>query len=72
MVTLLKIFHQTERNYDSSVRAVAAEMLLTVRPSETTVRNIMLAAMGDQTQHELATFVLRKLVDLTKYNTELR
>ena len=69
---LLKIFHQTERPYDSSVRASAAEILLTTNTSEVTVRNIMLAAIGDQTQHELCTFILRKLVDLAKYNPELR
>ncbi|WAQ96562.1 MTP-like protein [Mya arenaria] len=69
---LLKIFHQTERTYDSSVRASAAELLLGQNTSKSTVINILLSAMHDQKQHELSTFILRKIVDLARYDKQLR
>lgn len=70
--SLLKIFHQNERTFDSSVRAAAAELLLTVRPTAEVVSGIMLAAIGDQSNFELSTFILGKLVDTLKYNPALR
>lgn len=70
--SLLKIYHQTERTYDSSVRAAAAEILLNLSPTTVVVRNLMLAAEGDQTNFELSTFTLRKIVDIVKYNVQLR
>lgn len=70
--SLLKIYHQTERTYDTSVRAVAAELLLKLTPSTAVVRNLLLAAQGDQVNFELSTFLLRKIVDIAKYNSELR
>lgn len=69
---LLKIFHQTDRTYDSSVRASAAELLLGYNSSVATVINIFLSAVKDQKQHELSTFILRKVVDMAKYNSKLR
>ena len=58
--------------YDSSVRAAAAEILLNIDPSKSTVLNLMLAAQGDQAQYELSTFLLRKIVDVAKYSPKLR
>ncbi|XP_045214239.2 microsomal triglyceride transfer protein large subunit-like [Mercenaria mercenaria] len=70
--SLLKIYHQTERTYDTSVRAASVELLLSLRPSTSIVRNLMLAAQGDQINFELSTFILRKIVDIAKYSPELR
>ncbi|KAL4240543.1 hypothetical protein ACF0H5_001335 [Mactra antiquata] len=69
---LLKIFHQTDSTFDSSVRASVAEVLLSVRPTPTIVSNLMIAAMQDQDNFELSTFTLRKLVDMIKYSEALR
>ena len=70
--TLLKIFHQTDRTFDSSIRAAAAELLLENKPTTTIVRNLLLSAMGDTTQFELSTYLSKKIVDLAKYNSKLR
>ena len=68
---LLNIYHQTDRVYDSSVRAVVVEVLLNNKPTEDLVRNLFLAAVGDQDQFELSTFVLRKILDMMNYDKNL-
>jgi len=47
-------------------------VLLTTNVSKATVVNILLATAGDQKQFELSTFILRKVVDLAKYDKNLR
>ena len=69
---LLKIYHQTDRTFDSSIRAATAEILLENKPTTAVVRNLLLSAMGDTTQYELSTYLSKKIVDLAKYNTKLR
>lgn len=70
--TLLKIYHCTERTFDSSVRAATAELLLENKPTTAVVRNLLLATMSDTTQFELSSFLSKKIVDMAKYNPTLR
>ena len=69
---LLKIFHCTDRTFDSSVRAGAAEILLENKPTTAVVRNLLLATMEDTKSYELSTYLSKKIVDMAKYNPTLR
>ena len=69
---LLKIFHGTDRTFDSSVRSAAAEILLENKPTTAVVRNLLLTTMADTGSYELSTYLSKKIVDMAKYNPTLR
>ncbi|XP_060065348.1 microsomal triglyceride transfer protein large subunit-like [Ylistrum balloti] len=70
--TLSRIFHQNNRQFDSSVRLAAADVLLKNNPTTAEVRNMMLSAVGDQKNHETSTYILKRLLDLSEMDSYIR
>lgn len=69
---LKSIFHQNKRNYDSSVRIAALEILLQNGISTGGLRNIVLSAMYDQTEFEVSTYLIKRMKDLSESDPKFR
>lgn len=69
---LKSIFHQNKRNYDSSVRIAALEILLQNGISTGGLRNIVLSAMYDQTEFEVSTYLIKRMKDLAESDPKFR
>ncbi|XP_033739381.1 microsomal triglyceride transfer protein large subunit-like [Pecten maximus] len=69
---LSRMFHQNIKQFDSSVRIAAVEVLLKNQPTIAEVRNIMLSAVGDQKNHETSTYIIKRLVDLSESDSDIR
>lgn len=69
---LKSIFHQNKRNYDSSVRIAALEILLQNGISTGGLRNIILSAMYDQTEFEVSTYLNKRMKDLSESDPKFR
>lgn len=69
---LKSIFHQNKRNYDSSVRIAALEILLQNGISTGGLRNIVLSAMYDQTEFEVSTYLIKRMEDLSESDPKFR
>ncbi|XP_067931798.1 microsomal triglyceride transfer protein large subunit-like [Watersipora subatra] len=63
--TMSRIYHQSDRLYDSSIRSAALAVLLSVRPSVQEIRNVMLSTVN-QTDKHLSTYVQGAMKDLAK------
>ncbi|XP_062589725.1 microsomal triglyceride transfer protein large subunit-like [Saccostrea cucullata] len=73
IIPVLKyIFHQNKRNYDSSVRIAALEILLQNGLSTGELCNIVLSAMYDQTEFEVSTYLIKRLQDLSESDPKFR
>lgn len=59
---MLRIFHQSRAQYDSSVQAAALSVLLHNQPSPQVLKDIFLAAL-DQSNFEFSTFVINSILD---------
>ncbi|KAL8616969.1 hypothetical protein ACOMHN_041887 [Nucella lapillus] len=68
---MLRIFHQSQDKYDSSVRAAALDVVLKNQPSAQVVRSILLAVV-DQKQFEFSTYVYNSLIDAASSDSALR
>jgi len=62
-----RIYHQNERQYESTVRSAAANMILSSNPTERDVQNIILS-LPQIKSRELANFILARIMDLIKTN----
>lgn len=69
---LKSIFHQNKRNYDSSVRIAALEIILQNGISTGGLRNIVLSAMYDQTEFEVSTYLIKRMKDLSESDPKFR
>lgn len=69
--TMLRIFHQNEARYDSSVRAAALDVLLKNQPSPQVLRNILLS-LTDQSSCEFSTYVYTSLLDAASADSAVR
>ena len=61
--SLERIFFGLDRRHDSSVKIIAADMLLQFRPSEEFLRRLLIE-LTDQKKKEVNTVLLSKLRDL--------
>lgn len=68
---MLRIFHQNNAQYDSSVRAAALELILKHQPSPQVLRNILLSAT-DQTNFEFSTYVYSSVFDASGTDAAVR
>ncbi|BFZ02912.1 hypothetical protein BsWGS_05951 [Bradybaena similaris] len=68
--TILRIFHQSKTNYDSSVRVAALEFILDNHPSQQVIRDVLLSCL-DQTNAELSTYIIRLLFDAASTSSEI-
>ena len=68
---MLRIFHQNEKTYDTSVRLAALNVVLQNGPSVSTLRSVLLA-ITDQTNHELAMFIKQQIEDAANQDQNLR
>uniref|UniRef100_A0A2C9LD41 Vitellogenin domain-containing protein n=1 Tax=Biomphalaria glabrata TaxID=6526 RepID=A0A2C9LD41_BIOGL len=68
---LLRIFHQNNDAYDTSVRIAALELIVDNEPTKQEVRNILLSC-GDQSEPEFSTYVLKMILDIASVNPELK
>ncbi len=65
------IYSQLRRKHDSTVRTIAADILLRANPSVDRLR-FLLSTLGDQESHELKTFIVERLKDLTQLDPVLK
>lgn len=68
---MLRIFHQSQAQYDSSVRAAALEVLLKNQPSPQVVRDILLSAI-EQKHFEFSTYVYNSVIDAAGTDSTVR
>jgi hypothetical protein len=68
---MLRIYHQTAAQYDSSVRIAALGVLLKNQPSAQVLRDVMLS-VTDQTSAECSTYVYNSLIDAASFDTAVR
>lgn len=68
---MLRIFHQSKTNYDSSVRVAALEFILDNHPSQQVIRDVLLSCL-DQSNAEFSTYIIRLLFDAASTNSEIR
>ncbi|PVD38582.1 hypothetical protein C0Q70_01198 [Pomacea canaliculata] len=68
---MLRIFHQTTAQYDSTVRSAALELILKNQPSPHVLRNILLTAL-DQTNAEFSSYIVRCVIDTATFDVSLR
>lgn len=66
-----RIYHQTKRIYDSSVRSSALAVILSAGPSVQQITNIIVSTVN-QTDIHLATYVLGTMQDLARLNPTFR
>nr|XP_039272925.1 microsomal triglyceride transfer protein-like isoform X1 [Styela clava] len=65
--TMNRIYHQNLKKYDNTIRAAAANRLLSNAPTEMDVKNLILS-LPDQTSKELSNFIYQRIFDLIKTN----
>ena len=62
-----RIYHQNARQYESTVRSAAANLILSSNPTEVDIQNILLS-LPQIKSRELANFILARIMDLIKTN----
>ncbi|XP_076459875.1 microsomal triglyceride transfer protein large subunit-like isoform X2 [Babylonia areolata] len=68
---MLRIFHQTSGQYDSSVRVAALEVVLRNQPSPPVLKEVLLAAV-DKKNFEFSTYVYNSVIDAASSDAVLR
>ena len=66
-----RIYHQTERAYDSGVRTAALAIILSTSPSIQEIRNFLISTIN-QTDHHMSTYVLDTMIDLANNKPSFR
>ncbi|ESO84249.1 hypothetical protein LOTGIDRAFT_229701 [Lottia gigantea] len=69
--SLLRIFHQTKQQYDSSVRLSALNALLRIGLSVVELEEILLSCQY-QTHFEISTYVIKKITDEAEIDMNLK
>lgn len=67
-----KIFFQKDKKFDSTVRAHSLDILLNMKPSKQELQRIVHFLNSKETQYEVKTYVLQKLVSLAESCSRFR
>lgn len=69
---LVKIYLQITREYDSSVRLAALELLLQLNPTSEEIYSILQCALDNRIEFELSLYTMKRVVDMANTNHNVR
>ncbi|XP_077380319.1 microsomal triglyceride transfer protein large subunit [Festucalex cinctus] len=64
--TVNRIYHQNRRIYEKNVRAAAADVILTSKPSNMEIKNLLLSI--GHLPHEMNKYMLSKVLDILRFH----
>ncbi|XP_071131491.1 microsomal triglyceride transfer protein large subunit-like isoform X2 [Mytilus edulis] len=71
-VRLVKMYLQITREYDSSVRVAALELLVQLSPTPEEVYSILKSALDNRKEFELSLYTMKRVLDMVNSNNNVR
>lgn len=69
---LVKIYLQSTREYDSSVRVAALELLVQLNPSPDEIYSILQSALDNRKEFELSLYTVKRILDMSNASPNFR